>query len=88
MKKTEVRSDWQIEDLAVKAIKEEPCGVRGAQSIFKIAGGHENALRALLVRLGYSPHNAFAHGKLVPLADDPDMFGEKCYPHQTPVLDK
>ena len=88
MKKAEGRSNWDVEQLALKAIEEHVFGFRHVHNVFETAEGCERALTALFVRLGYSPHNAFAHGKLVPLADDPGSYPVPCYPHQTPVLDK
>lgn len=46
----------------------------------------EEALGVLLRRLGYSPHNAFDHFSLVPLAHDPHASAYPDDPGQ-PVLD-
>ena len=47
----------------------------------------EEALGVLLRRLGYSPHNAFDHFSLVPLAHDPHASAYPDDPEQ-PVLDR
>ena len=88
MKKHEERSNYEVKELALEAVKAEIEWAQNEFNIFQKVNGHERALAVLLVRLGYSPHNAFAHSKLVPLADDPREYSESHFPHQTPALDK
>jgi len=87
MKKHEHRSDFEVKQLAITAIREDYHKFWDGMNVFDQTAGQERALEALLLRLGYSPHNAFAHGRLIPLADDPRQPLLQPHPKQ-PVLDK
>ena len=84
----QVPSDDRIRQLVVEVIGGENTSWWSKTDLFESEKAQRRALTALLARLGYSPHNALAHGVLVPLKDDPLDYDHKGYPHQAPVLDK
>ena len=84
----QVPSDDRIRQLASEAIKGNSGVFWSTPDLYNATEQNGLAIRALLLRLGYSPHNAMVHGKLVPLTSEPGEYPPERYPYQTPVLDK